>query len=401
MSTLKTTSSPNEPSLTRITIISVFTKVILGAGTQVFFPFLPFISGGLRISEIQLGRILGWQGFFNLLSPIFGAVADQRGYKRVINFCLLLSAAGAFTIYFSTNVAIFILGLALINLGVIGANPNIGAYLSQVLPFEKRSRGLGILEYGWALVGILVLPVFGILMREAGWRLPFLVLGILLIVAMVAVATLPTVYNESAFSKTERTWLDQIRQFFDLGSNWRSAMAVVTASMMSMVAGLFLAYTFGTWLSREYGLGPAALGWVAVGLGFADITGSTVVSLTGDRLGKRRSTMISALIGVLGFGLLPLWNQSFGLALTGLFLARFSFEYVLVASIVLMSEQSPEQRGKMFTIQIGMGAISTFVSARFAPVVFEAYGILGVGFVGAVSMLIAWGIVRFLAVERG
>ena len=43
-----------------------------------------------------MGRLLGIQSSTSLLAPFFGTTADKRGYRRLIQFCLLLDSPGLF-----------------------------------------------------------------------------------------------------------------------------------------------------------------------------------------------------------------------------------------------------------------------------------------------------------------
>ena len=390
------------PIFSRITAIILITRLITGTGIQIFFPFLPVIATGLGVSEIALGRMLGLRSISALVSPVFGATADKRGYCPITQFALFLAAVGNFTIYFSRSPPGFVAGLIILGIGTAGVTPTLAAYMRHLLPFEQRSRGLGMLEYAWALVGIVALPFFGWLIAGTSWRAPFLVMGVLEIAAIFWFGQLPRVIIHSIEKGAARpSMILLVRDFLDFGDNWRSMLAVLLGDSLVKFSGILLSINFGIWLAKEYGLGAAGLGQAAFFLCFADMGGSGLVGLAGDRLGKRRSVMIATTFGVWLFGTLPLWNWSLILAMVGIFLARWTFEFSIVAHIVLVSEQSPAHRGKAMTMRIGFGFLAVITASVFGPVLYTTFGVWGIAVPGALGMGIAWFVVRFLTVERG
>ncbi|MEM7134287.1 MAG: MFS transporter [Chloroflexota bacterium] len=390
--------SPSKVAPQVITIV-LLTRLILSSVIQIFFPFLPLIASGLNQSEVELARYLGLSKIANLVSPFFGIVADKRGYRRVILFGLLITAIGTLLIYFSQTPGTFVLGLFLMGGGSAGVSPTLVAYMSHLLPFESRSRGLGMLEYTYAFTGIAVMPIFGWLIGWTSWRMPFLVMGLLELLLIIGFFQMPGTGREADESAVSTR--DLFNDILDFGPNWRSAIAVLFSDSLTKMAGMVLNINFGTWLAYEYGLEAAQLGQVAFLMGIADICGSGLVSIFGDRIGKQRSVLVATGFGVLFYLLLPLWNQGYVMALLGLLMARWTLEFSIVAHIVLISEQSPEHRGKMMTMRMGLGFLAMTVGAFVGPLLYKHFGVWGIGIPGAASMLGAWTVTRFLTLERG
>jgi predicted MFS family arabinose efflux permease len=69
--------------------------------------------------------------------------------------------------------------------------PTLQAYLGASLPFAQLARGMGMLEYSWALTGIVGLSLMGLLIAATNWRVPFFVLSVGLVVALFIFRTLP------------------------------------------------------------------------------------------------------------------------------------------------------------------------------------------------------------------
>lgn len=108
-------------------------KFLIDTAGQLYEPYMKTVSTGVGVSVKMIGLILAIRGFMGLSSPIIGHLADKRGYKPFLAGSLIIAGLG--------NIA-------------AGFKPNIHAYLSSMISYEKRGRGLGILEYSYALAGI-------------------------------------------------------------------------------------------------------------------------------------------------------------------------------------------------------------------------------------------------------
>ena len=140
--------------------------------------------------------MLGVRSAMGLFAPLFGAIADRHGYRRVLQLGLLLNALGLFLIGISNGIALAMVGMIFAGLGMSTFVPTLHAYLSHRLPYNIRARGLGMIEYSWALTGILGLFVMGQVIEFAGWRWPFFILAFGLVVAAIVFGRLPPARTE-------------------------------------------------------------------------------------------------------------------------------------------------------------------------------------------------------------
>ncbi len=353
------------------------------------------IAAGLGTDVVMLGRLVSLRSAVGLAAPAFGSWADKIGYRLVMRIGLALYGLGMIWIGSSNNAAMAAPGMILAGLGTAGFVPTLQAYLSARLPYASRARGMGMVEYSWALTGIVGLSLIGLLISAVGWRVPFFVLGGGLLTMSAVLGNLPAATHRRAptpfygtptahTSFGRRAW-----QFFDLGSNARSAYATIVAGMCNYYAAMQIMITFGAWLNREYGLGPSRLGLVALLFGIFDLMASVSVSLFTDRIGKRRSVLIGTTGALTGYLLMPWLNVGIVPAVLGIALARASFEFSIVSTLPLLSEQVPSQRGKVMTLSaaatLGASTIATFVG----PSLYTAYHVLGLASVSAVMAAIA------------
>lgn len=394
-----------KPSSTRNLIFNVLImRIVMDTGTKLFFPYLSVIATGLGTTTVELGKLLSWRNMAGLISPFLGTAADKRGYRPIISGSLVVSGIGFLTIYLSQSPPIFLLGILLSAVGGAGAGPNIAAYLSHRLPWEKRARGLGVVEYAWGLASVIGVSASGYLIAQTSWRMPFLVVGLALFLFAAAFMRFPpsghekskAELDEIALGNAKLSLAQKARNFFDLGPNWRSAWATILGDIFTRFAGFVLFINFGTMLVDQFGLDAAGLAGAVFWLGFADITGSVSVSLLGDRIGKRQSTIGGSIMGAIFFGILPFWSGGLAFVVLGIFLARSFFEFSIVSYLVLASEQAPGHRGKMLALRGAFSLISAFASTRLGPQLYEAWGVPGFAWPAAISLVISATVSFFL-----
>jgi len=140
---------------------------------------------------------------------------------------------------------------------------------------------------------------------------------------------------------------------------------------------LHLLIIHGGWLQSEYGLSASSLGTVALIFGFADLVASVSVSLFVDRIGKRRSVIIGVVGMALGFAALPVLNRSLALAVIGIAIPRMSFEFAVVSSFPLLSEQAPASRGKVLSLSATAGLLGTTLAGLTGPAAYLRFGVWG------------------------
>jgi predicted MFS family arabinose efflux permease len=375
--------------------VSVLTRLLVNTAGQLFNPFLTIIAAGVGTDVVTLGRMLGLYNATSLLSPFFGTLADRWGYRLTMRMELLIGIVGLVVVGASTSLPMALGGLVVMGLGFFSFVPTLRAYLAELLPYNRRARGFGILEYSWALSGIVGLFLMGQLIAVAGWRAPFFVLAAGLLVAWVVYRELPPTNSGDATSvpavsaAPRPTRFRRFVAFLHLESNRGSAWATILGGAVANFGMLHIATTYGAWLAHEYGLTAQQLGTVAFAIGCADLCGSGLASLIADRLGKRRSVLISWGGAALVALLLPWFNSSLFWGVTALVLLRATSEYGIISHMSLVSGQSATQRGKVMTLAFAIGRTGGTLASFTGPPAYTAYGIWGLGPIAAVAIALA------------
>jgi predicted MFS family arabinose efflux permease len=373
---------------------------MVDTSVQMFSPYLPIFAAGLGATVVVMGRLVSVRSAMGLFAPLFGAYADRHGYRQVMRAGLLVTGFGLAGVGLSPTPAVAVAGMILMGLGLAAFVPTLQAYLSAQLPYHQRARGIGMLEYAWALTGIVGLSLIGLLIAATTWRAPFLILAAGIWVMTWVFGALPGARHEGSIPAAPtappapRGRRARGRAFFRLGANARSAYSLIAASTATFFAAMLVMIIYGAWLADEYGLGPRQLGTVALLFGCFDLTASVSVSLFTDRFGKRRSVVLGTAGALAGYLLIPWLNVGLIPAVLATALARGFFEFAVVSNISLLSEQVPAMRGKVMTLGSAAATGAATIAAFVAPALYASTGIGGVAAISALftalALLLVW-----------
>lgn len=387
--------SLSPPSFRRLIGISTAARFLVDVSAQIFNPFLPILAAGVGMSVVQLGQLIGLRNAMGLFAPVTGALADRFGYQRVIRMALLTLAASFLLLAFSTAPWMVVLALALCGLGFGAFVPNLHAFVSNQLPYHQRARGLGMIEYAWALTGILGLSLIGLLIEQAGWRTPFLLLAIGMVAMNFVFATLPDHRRHQGPHATAQG----LNALLLPPGNRRSTYATMLAGALSYCAAMQIMLSYGAWLADQYQLGAAALGTVAFVLGWFDLIASVSVSVFTDRIGKRRSMLIGVAGSLVGYLLMPLLNLALLPAVAIIGVTRCFFEFSIVSHLPLLSEQMPAHRGKVMSLGAALSLGSSTVAAFSGPWLLVNLGVAALAWSSAALVLLSLLTILFLVRE--
>ncbi len=399
---MQTTESKPDITFRRLIGTGMAGKLLVDIGNQIFNPFLPVIAAGLGISVVTLGQLVGLRSAMGIFSPFSGAIADRHGYRLVIRVALLANAAGYLLLAFAAAPWMVVAGMMLAGLGIGIFVPNLQAYVSGKLPYNLRARGLGMIEYSWALTGIVGLSLVGLLIAATNWRTPFILLAVGMVVMSFVFGALPGIARDRdavAAPPAGSRW-QQATAIFNLRTNRRSAYATILAGALSYFAAMQIMIAHGAWLAEQYGLGPAQLGFVAFIFGWFDLAASVSVSLFTDRIGKRRSVLIGIIGSLAGYALMPVLNTTVTLAVIAIAFARMCFEFNIVSHFPLLSEQVPAQRGQAMTLGSAAALVAGTVAGFSGPWLLVTLGVPALAWSSGLAVALALAIVLLLVREQ-
>ena len=386
------TPVPRDFTFRRLIASSISVKLLADIANQIFNPFLPIFAAGMGLDVVTLGRLVGLRSAMGIFAPVAGDLADRQGYRRVMQAALALGAVGNLLLALSGSIGVTAAGLVLLGLGMGAFVPTLQAYVSYKLPANQRARGMGMVEYSWALTGIFGLFLIGLLIQATSWRAPFFLLAAGMGIAALFVGTWPPVRGSAVVAQEQthsrrdgQGWLS----FFDLGAHSGSIYACIAFGALTYFAAMQIMISHGAWLAQEYGLSPAQLGTVALVFGFFDLAASVSVSLFTDRIGARRAVIGGAISALLAYLALPFLNLNLWLVVVGLGIARSCFEFTIVSYFPLLSEQSPDQRGKVMTISSAAALIGATIAGFTGPWMVVYVGVTPLVLTSAAVMVVA------------
>jgi MFS family permease len=222
------------PAHRRLTVGLVLTVTLVAFESLSVATVLPVV--GRELGDIHL---YGWVFSAFFLASLVGIVvagqqADKGGLGRPFALGLILFAAGLAIGGAATNMLMLVAGRAVQGLGA-GAIP-AAAYVAIGRGYDQRSRPrmFAVLSTAWVVPGLVGPAASGWIADHVGWRWVFL--GLLPIVAVSAVLTLPSVGGAhlappaTGTERTERT---------EKGNFWVAVRVATGAALF--LAGLTVA----------------------------------------------------------------------------------------------------------------------------------------------------------------
>jgi len=264
--------------------------------TWTFGVFYAFATALEQMADEFEAGLSGIAAFFSVTTFLFfavgivaGPLADRFGARRLVALGAFLMGGG---LWFTAQVESLFTGIVVYGLGV---GLGIGCYLVPLSVatgawFEKhRTVALGVNTVGIGLGTLILVPVAEWLIRTAGWRTAFELMGIgsVIVYGVVALACFkpPTPPASVAAS------ILAARQAVRRSEFWRLYLA---GFLMSVA--LFVPFVFLVQYAKEQGIASSTAAFLITSLGLGSVIG---------RLG----------LGVLGmrFGVLPLVIMSFAI----------------------------------------------------------------------------------------
>jgi predicted MFS family arabinose efflux permease len=369
-------------------ILFTFIRMISSTAYRMVYPFLPFFSTGLGVSEQTLSRAIGSRSLVAaFFAPLLSSISEHRGRKfgMLMGACIFI--AGASIVIFWPTFFGFVLALMVTLVGKVTFDPNMQAYLGDRVPYNRRSFTITITELSWSGAFIIGIPFVGWVIASFGWLAPFPLLGLLILLS-AALLGFQLQSDASLAQKRRSVWST-------FGEIFRSpaAIAAMGLTVFSCIANEFINLTFGVWMEDSFGLQLLALGGTAAVLGAAELGGEGLVAVITDRLGKRRAIFIGLLINSLAVLALPILGGTLSGAIVCLFVFYISFEFMIVSSIPLMTEVLPTARATV------MAGFFTSASIGRAIAGWIALDIYGFGFASIVIATLFFNLLAILSIR--
>jgi predicted MFS family arabinose efflux permease len=164
--------------------------------------------------------------------------------------------------------------------------PNANALAGALLPAERRGRALAIVSGGFSVAVALGVPTGAFIGNHLGWRMTFVAVAVLALVAVVGLVL--GVPKDAGKSLSTATLADRIAVIRQPGT--LTALFVTTLWAL----GCFTVYTFiAPLLAGIAGLDGSHIGYILFCWGACAIAGISIGGLANDKIGARAVILIA------------------------------------------------------------------------------------------------------------
>lgn len=368
----------------RLVGLAIPMRLLVDATMRLFYPYLPEISRGLGISLAEGGFLLSARSAMILASPLSGTWNDRHGPRGLLSLVLVVQGLGLWWVSTAQGLLAALPAMLVLGLTASAFIPILQATISDQVPFRRRGRVLAMVEFSWALSGLVVVPLVGWLMVQRGWQTPLRLIGLLSLVLAPLPLLLPQRARPSAVVGAG------LRRLSALVWQSHSARGVIALNALLYVAAETFFATYGAWLEQSFGLAPDQIGRIAGLMSLAELMGSGLSSLIIDRVGKRRGVGAGLLAMTLTALAVPWLGSSVALATIGLMAFILSFEFTIVSHVGLMSEQVPQARGTVLSLAVMAGGVTRTLTGYGGIRLWQWQGMQGVAMLAALGSFVAF-----------
>ena len=368
-------------------------RIGLNTGYRMIYLFLPALARGLQVEPQAIIQAVAARSALGLAAPLVGSLGDQRGRKTAMLAGAGVFAAGCAALTAWPGYATFFVAMLAIALSKILLEPAGLAYLGDRVPYERRGLVLGIGELGWSGAILLGVPAAGWLMDRAGWKAPFPWLAAFSLAAGLwlwreLVPDSESAGGGSSFGAGFRSVVAS-----------RSALALLAVGLLLIAANEIVGIVLGLWMEASFKLQLAALGAASAVIGLAELGGEGLVAGLVDRVGKRTSIAIGMLCSSLTAVALPVLGRTLGGGLLGVFLFYLVFEFTIVASLPLITDQIPQAGATLLAIRIAASSLGRSLGALAGGPLYQ-FGLLANAGAAAGLNLLALAVLLLFVRER-
>jgi predicted MFS family arabinose efflux permease len=258
-----------------------------------------------------------------------------------------------------------LLALALVVLGQSKAVFDLGlmAWVSDRVPYEQRSRVIGINETSWALGLLVGVTAMGLITAATNYRVGYVVAAVAVSAASLACRRIAPDHAAHMAQRRDRQPVDR-----------RRAAATMLGMYSLMAASQCVFITFGAWLVDRYDFSAAQLSAVTFGLGFCELFASTSSARKADRWGKEVSTAIGAALMVPSGIAVALGHHVLWVGLPFVIVAIASFEFAVVSALPLGTQLVPGSPARGVGLMFAAGTFGRASMSLLATRVYTHFG---------------------------
>ena len=353
--------------------------------TWTFGVFYAFATALEQMVEEFNARLSGIAAFFAVTTFLFfatgivaGPLADRFGARRLITVGAVLMGWG---LWLTAQVDSLFAGILIYGLGV---GLGIGSYLVPLSVatgawFEKhRTLALGINTVGIGLGTLILVPVAEWLIRTAGWRAAFDLMGIGSAIVYFLVAL--TSFRPPTPPAPVATSISAARKALRRSEFWR----LYVAGFLMSVA-LFIPFVFLVQYAKEQGIASSTAAFLITSLGLGSVLGRLGLGVLGMRLCVLPLIIMCFAIQPIAYIVWLIAGANYPLLL--LFAALLGVGYggfVALSPVAMAGIFGLEGLGGVLGIQYTSAGVGALIGPIAAGAIIDATGSYTVAIVGAI-----------------
>jgi SHS family lactate transporter-like MFS transporter len=326
---------------------------------------------------------------------IFGLLADRYGRRVPLMADLVFYSVVEVLSGLAPTFTSFLVLRALFGIGM-GGEWGVGASLvMEKVPPRLRGVLSGLLQQGYAVGYLLAALSFFVVFPRWGWRPLFFIGGL---PALLALFVRYRVKESEVWRRSRaESWSGLGRAIV---RHWRLFLYLVLLMAMMNFVSHGTQDMYPTFLQRDWGFSPTRRAALTAFSMLGALAGGVLVGLVSDRLGRRRSIVLS-LAGALA--VIPLWAfaPSLAVLVAGAFLMQFFVQGAWGVIPAHITELSPDNvRGFLpgFAYQCGVLVAGSIAYLQAAAAVGRSYAVAMA--ITAVAVFVVCAIVAALGPER-
>ena len=163
-------------------------RVILNTPYRMIYPFITVFASRLGVDPNMISELIARRAMVGVFAAFVIPLIEARGRKFGMLLGLGLFVSGAAVVAISPSLTT--LGIALI-FGLLGKaffDPSLSSYIADHVAYEKRGTALAVTEFAWSLAFIVGAPLVGWILSRYTWSTPYLIFGVLVLLAFFYIA---------------------------------------------------------------------------------------------------------------------------------------------------------------------------------------------------------------------
>jgi MFS family permease len=362
-------------------VITASAAAFLGAVFATVAPVLPLIAahyGGGRTGAFIAEWLLTMPSIgIALGGPIAGWFVERAGPRAVLLVCLTVFGASELSGLVIQDSTLLLASRLIVGVAAAGQATAATVLVGDRFAGHRRGFVIGLQVALATVAGILATLAAGALAERAGWRAPFSLFAIALVIALLAAVT---VEPSAAYRRPSQS----------AGGTLRPLLPIFLLMTITMMVSFLSANQVPLLLSDEGISEPSTLSSVVGGTTLATMIGALLYSKLRAKLGDRRTRALGGVLQGIGVfclavaqGLVPVALGSMVLGLgSGVLFPGFSH------SVLDRAPDAARGRaiGFLFTAQFAGPFLSTALIAPSIAAVGRRDGLMAIG----AAVLIIW-----------